>query len=85
MWYRLNHEVLLLIPNEVVHMTRSSGISECHIFILQPDAEGELPRSTHQEILDEDQTRTDYVVDVLPICLCILYLIHRSIDRCDFP
>lgn len=35
---------------------------------MTPTVEGELPRSTHQEIFEEEQVMADHVVDVLHAC-----------------
>lgn len=36
------------------------------------DALGDPMRPAHQEILEEEQTRADYVIDVFPRCRCIM-------------
>lgn len=42
-------------------------------------------RSTHQEILEEEQTRLDHAHDVLPRCRRIVEIVQVGIDKNIFP
>lgn len=42
-------------------------------------------RSTHQEILEEEQTQLDHIDDVLPRCLHIKEIAWADIDNGIFP
>lgn len=42
-------------------------------------------RSSHQEILEEEQTQLDHVEDVLPRYRRIMEIVHACIDRGIFP
>lgn len=42
-------------------------------------------RPTHQEILEEEHTRADQVVDVFPRCCRIMEIRKTSLDRWLFP
>lgn len=35
---------------------------------MTPDAHGDPPRPTHQEILEEEHARINHIIDVLPAC-----------------
>lgn len=39
---------------------------------MTQDAEGNPSKAAHQKILEEEQVKVDHVVDVLPICHCIV-------------
>lgn len=45
------------------------------------DAEGDPLRSAHREILEEEQTKVDHIVDVLSICHYIVTIRRESITR----
>lgn len=42
---------------------------------------GDPPRSPYQEILEEEHTRVDHVVDVFPICHRIITIIDDVIGK----
>lgn len=48
------------------------------------DAEGDPLRSAHREILEEEQTKVDHIVDVLSICHYIVTIRRESITRGEF-
>lgn len=47
---------------------------------MTPEAKGEPPMRAHQEILDEEQTVADHVVDVFLVCCCIVDLVRAGIN-----
>lgn len=49
-----------------------------------PDVEAYPPRSTHQEILEEEHTRAYHAIDVFPICNCIVAIGKDTITRGKF-
>lgn len=48
------------------------------------DAEGDPPRSAHQDILEDEQTMADHVVDVLPIYHRIVAIKRADIKIGEF-
>lgn len=48
---------------------------------MSPNAPEDLPRQTHQEILEEKHVREDRVVDMLHICHCIIEIGQMGIYR----
>lgn len=48
---------------------------------MTPDVYGDPPRPTHQEMLEDEQAREDYVIDVLPACRCIMDIARAGIER----
>lgn len=50
-----------------------------------PHALGDPCRPAHQEILEDEQTWEDHVVDVFPRCRPIMEIVHTSIDIRLFP
>lgn len=48
------------------------------------DAEGDPLRSVHREILEEEQTKVNHIVDVLSICHYIVTIRRESITRGEF-
>lgn len=51
---------------------------------MTPNAEGEPPMQTHEEILEEEQAMTYIVIDVLPTCQCIVPIGWVGIKRGKF-
>lgn len=46
------------------------------------NVEGESPRPTHHEILQEEQTMTHHIVNVLPPCQRIMAIGRASMGQC---
>lgn len=53
-------------------------------FYMTPNAEGDRPRPPHQYILQDVQGKVDHVVDVLPICHCIMAIGRKVIVMGEF-
>lgn len=49
-------------------------------YIMTPNIFGRPPRSTHEELLENQQAQNDHVSDVLSICQCIQLLRQEAFD-----